>query len=67
MIRMIYHMLPMWVWEVLVLIGYIGSYMLMVAIGLYFAEMKNVRISWTLRDTGTDIIRSGSRRSNRGG
>lgn len=36
MIRMIYHMLPMWVWEALVLIGYIGFYILMVAIGLYF-------------------------------
>ena len=34
MIRMIYHIIPMWVWEILLLAGMIGLFILMVAIGL---------------------------------
>ena len=36
MIKAIYHLVPMWVWETLLLVGIIGLFILMVIIGLSF-------------------------------
>jgi len=38
MIKAIYHLVPMWVWEILLLAGMIGLFILMIAIGLSFCK-----------------------------